>query len=123
MEKIKLDFKVQQFTELTDAQWAILKINIDTGRKIKKDLRKVVNCILKTTRTGCQWRNIDEKYGPWQSIYYYYRKWVKNGIFDVILNELVQKERIRQGKDALASAAAIDSQIGPPKRRQKGCFY
>ncbi len=69
MEKIKLDFKVQQFTELTDAQWAILKINIDTGRKIKKDLRKVVNYILKTTRTGCQWRNIDEKYGPWCNFY------------------------------------------------------
>lgn len=25
MEKVKLEFKVQQFTELTEAQWAILK--------------------------------------------------------------------------------------------------
>lgn len=61
MEKVKLEFKVQQFTELTDAQWAILKKNVDTGRKIRKDLRQILNCILKITRTGCQWRNIDEK--------------------------------------------------------------
>ena len=110
MEKVKLEFKVQQFTELTDAQWAIIEKNIDTGRKIKKDLRNVVNCILKITRTGCQWRNIDDKYGPWQSIYYYFRKWQKSGVFDTILVQLVEKERIRQGKNAQATASAIDSQ-------------
>jgi putative transposase len=110
MVKVKLNFKVTQFTELTDAQWAIIEKIVDTGRKIKKDLRMIVNCILKVTRTGCQWRNIDEKYGPWQSIYYYFRKWVKNGILGDIMSHIVQKERVRQGRDAEASASAIDSQ-------------
>lgn len=110
MAKVKLKFKVTQFTELTDAQWAIVKKIVDTGRKIHKDLRTIVNCIFKVTRTGCQWRNIDEKYGPWQSIYYYFRKWTKNGILGDILSQLVQKERIRQGREAQATAGAIDSQ-------------
>ena len=70
MEKSKLKFKVEKFTDLTDAQWAILQKFVDTGRKIKKDLRTVLNCILKVTRTGAQWRNIDEKYGLWESIYW-----------------------------------------------------
>jgi len=61
---------VASFTELTDAQWAMIRKIIETGRKIRKDLRMVVNCILKVARTGCQWRNIDEKYGPWQSVHY-----------------------------------------------------
>lgn len=110
MSKPKLSIKTVQFTSLTDAQWTIIEKKIDTGRKISKNLRAVVNCILKVTRTGCQWRNIDECYGPWQSIYYYFRKWVKNGTFDTLLSELVVKERVRQGKNAQATAGAIDSQ-------------
>lgn len=63
MEKVKLNFKVKKFTTLSDAQWAIIQKFVDTWRKIKKDLREVVNCILKMTRTGTQWRNIEEQYG------------------------------------------------------------
>lgn len=110
MVKKGLNFNCTQFTELTDAHWAILRQKIETGRKIHKDLRMVVNCILKITRTGCQWRNIDEKYGPWQSVYYYFRKWTKNGTFDAIIQELVCQERVRQGREAEAWVAAIDSQ-------------
>lgn len=70
MSKTKLPIKTVQFTSLTNAQWTIIEKKNDTGRKISKNLRTVVNCILKVTRTGCQWRNIDECYGPWQSVYW-----------------------------------------------------
>jgi transposase len=105
-----LKFKVQEFIELTDNQWNIVKNHIVTGRKIQKDLRMVLNCILKVTRTGCQWRNIDKAYGAWQSIYYYFNKWTKNGAFTAILNDLVKRERTRVGKEEAATAGAIDSQ-------------
>lgn len=41
---------------------------------------------------------------------YYFRKWIKSGVFDDILKDLVAKERVRQGKEAEATAGAIDSQ-------------
>jgi putative transposase len=110
MGKLKLNFKVKKFTELTDAQWAKIQIFVVTERKIKKDLRSVVNGILKITRTGTQWRNIDAVYGPWESLYYYFRKWSKNGTFDAILSYFVEQERLRQGRNAHATAGAIDSQ-------------
>lgn len=110
MSKTKLNIKVQQFTELTDAQWAIIQKIVETGRKLRKDLRVIVNGILKISRTGSQWRNIDDKYGPWQTLYYYFRKWTKSGVFDELLTLLVHKERIRQGKEAQATAGATDSQ-------------
>jgi putative transposase len=110
MGKVSFNFKVKQFTELSDAQWAILQKFVNTGRKIKKDLRMIVNCILKITRTGTQWRNIDRCYGAWESIYYYFRKWTKNGVFDSIIACLVEQERVRQGKKPYATAGAIDSQ-------------
>lgn len=106
----KLGFRRSRFTELTNSQWEDIKDFFDTGRKRKNDLRSVVNAILKITRTSTQWRNLDEKYPPWQSVYYYFRKWQKDGTWAGLLSYLVEKERIRQGRNAKASVAAVDSQ-------------
>lgn len=110
MAKKKLKFKREQFTELTNSQWEYIKEFVDNSRKRKHCLQTIVNAILKVTRTGCQWRNLDEKYPPWQSVYYYFRKWQKDGTLTKILVLLVEKERVRQGREAQASMVALDSQ-------------
>ncbi len=47
-------------TDLTDAQWAMLEPLLQRtdgpGRPTELDLRTVVNALLYTNRTGCQWR-------------------------------------------------------------------
>jgi transposase len=83
---------------------------IDNGRKRKYKLRNVFDAILKITRTGIQWRNWECEHLPWEIVYYYFRKWQKNGVLANILAFLVEKERSRQGHEAMASAAAVDSQ-------------
>lgn len=103
-------FRRQQFTELTNSQWEFIKQLLDNNRKRKYCLRNIINAILKITRTGSQWRNMDEKYPPWQSVYYYFRKWQKDGTWSILLAYLVQKERLRQGRQATASLVAVDSQ-------------
>jgi len=110
--KLKLKFRRQRFAELTDSQWQYIKDLVDSGRKRKYCLRTILNAIFKITRTGCQWRNLDEKYPPWESVYYYFRKWHKDGTWSMVLIYLVQKERVRQGRDPEASMAAVDSQSG-----------
>lgn len=110
MAKVTLKFRRQQFTELTDSSWQIIKEFVDNGRKRKYCLRSIINGILKITRTGMQWRNLDEKYPPWQSVYYYFRKWQKDETWSLILAHLVEKQRIKQGRNPTASIAAVDSQ-------------
>lgn len=114
MSAKKIPISVLCFTKLTNFQWQLIENFFENqekrGRKRKKNIRHVVNGILKMVRTGAQWRNIDEVYGPWQSIYYYFRKWKKDGTWGRILKKLVENERIRQGKNAEPSAGAIDSQ-------------
>jgi transposase len=86
---------------------------VDTARKRTNKLCRVVNAILKINRLGMQWRNLEEKpyfYPPWQSVYYYFRKWQKEGVWGSILAFLVGRERIRQGRNRQPSAVAIDSQ-------------
>jgi transposase len=98
------------FTELTDSQWEIIKSFLEDGRKRKYSLRTIFEAILKITRTGIQWRELEEKYPPWESVYYYFRKWQKAGSFGLALSHLVELERVRQGKEAKATRAAVDSQ-------------
>lgn len=100
----------QQFTELTDSQWEIIKQFLDNGRKRKHCLRNIVNAIFKITRTGCQWRNLDAIYPPWPIVYYYFRKWQKDGAWGLALAYVVQKERVRQKRNVQAARAAVDSQ-------------
>jgi hypothetical protein len=49
------------------------------------------------------------QYPAWDSLYYY-RKWQQTGVWSSVLALLVEKERVRQGKQAKASAVAVDSQ-------------
>lgn len=110
MVKVKLPFRSQRFTELTASQWQSMKELVDDGRKRKTCLRRIFNAILKITRTGCQWRNLDEKYPPWQTVYYYFHKWKRNGTWTAVLTKLVRKERQNQGRKPTPSVVAVDSQ-------------
>jgi transposase len=113
MSGVKYLFRRDRFTPLSNSQWKSIEKFVDTGRKRENKLRRVVNAILKINRLGMQWRNLEEKphfYPPWQSVYYYFRKWQKAGIWGKILAVLVEKERLRQGRQRQPSAIAVDSQ-------------
>ncbi len=56
----------QQYARLTDSQWDQVKSFLPIRRKRKHDLHDVFNAILWITRTGCQWRNLDRQFPPWQ---------------------------------------------------------
>jgi transposase len=103
-------FMQSKFHELTDSQWEIIEKLLEDNRPLKHELRVIVNSILWITRTGAQWRNLESKYPPWQSVYYYFRKWSKNGLWKDLLQSLVKAERIRQQRSESPSLVAVDSQ-------------
>lgn len=111
MAKKSLAFRRKKFSELTDSQWqSISELVEGVKRKRKNSLRLVLNAIIKVTCTGMQWRCLDEHYPPWQTVFYYFRKWQKDGTFKLILRALRQNMRLRLGRDAEPSMAAVDSQ-------------
>lgn len=56
MQKKKIPIKVLCFTKLPNFQWQLIGKFLENqekrGKKRKKDIRKVVNAILKMVRTG-----------------------------------------------------------------------
>jgi putative transposase len=97
-------------TNLTDSQWQIIEKFFDNGRKRKHSLREIWNGILYVVKTGCQWRMLPNDFASWQTVYYYYRKWKYAGVYEIILDELNQLIRQREGKSMQPTACIIDSQ-------------
>ncbi len=71
---------------LTDAQWEQVRPLLPpqkpaTGRPAK-DHRTVVEGILWQLATGTPWRDLPERFGPWQTLYSRYRRWRQSGVWD-----------------------------------------
>lgn len=103
-------FMKTSFEALTDSQWEIIKEYLPVQRNRKYDLREIVNAILSILRIGGQWRNLEEKYPPWRSVYYYFRKWKMDGTLIRLNAALNRRERVRQKKQPTPSMVCIDSQ-------------
>lgn len=100
-------------SDLTDGQWAILEPLIPTtheGRPRTVDMRKILNGIFYRCRSGCQWRMLPKEYGPYQTVYNYYRGWCLSGAWERINGALRELVRAAAGRDPTPSAGGIDSQ-------------
>ncbi len=53
-----------------------------------RDHRQVVNGLMWKLCTGAQWRDLPERYGPWQTVYERLTRWRREGLFDTILDRL-----------------------------------
>ena len=78
--------------DLTDAQWAALEPALPAssgkGRPPKWTKRQIIDGIRWRTRTGSPWRDVPERYGPWQSVYGLFRRWQRDGTWREIVTAL-----------------------------------
>ena len=79
--------------ELTKEQWERVKAVLPperTGKRgrPRKDDRKMLNGMLWIARSGAQWRELPEAYGPWQSVYARFAKWRDDGTLEAIFHAL-----------------------------------
>lgn len=87
-------------TNLTDKQWQVIENLLDDkDRKRKHSLRSIFNGIFYLVKTGCQWRMLPCDFAPWNTVYYYYRKWRNNGFIEEVHETLRDMVRQQSGKD------------------------
>lgn len=81
--------------ELTDAEWdAIADLfpsNEGNPGRPWNDHRTMMNAMVWILRTGAPWRDLPEKYGPWQSVYDRFSRYESDGTWDMILRRLQRR--------------------------------
>ncbi|MFJ4013424.1 IS5 family transposase [Streptomyces sp. NPDC090026] len=91
--------------DLSDAEWERLRpflpvSNRRCGRW--RDHRQVIDGILHRVRTGVQWRDLPERFGPWKTVYERHRLWSADGTWERLLQQV---------QDAADAAGEIDWDI------------
>ncbi len=69
-----------------------------------------MEAILYLNRTGCAWRMLPHDFPPWDTVYWYFKRWNREGITDRIHDALRDAARNDAGKDPMASAGIVDAQ-------------
>ena len=74
---------------LTERQWERLRPLLPPppkGRgRPRHDDRTIIEGILWRLATGVPWRDLPERYGPWQTVYSRFRRWQQAGVWDRLL--------------------------------------
>jgi transposase len=101
-------------SDLTDAEWQriepLLPQDKAVGRLREVDLREVVNAIFYRSDNGVKWRNLPADFPAWQTVYGYFRLWVRLGVWERLNVALVGEVRRAAGRMEQPSLGIIDSQ-------------
>lgn len=111
-------------SDLTDSQWQKVEAVLNTSRHRHHDLRRdILDGLFYLVKTGCQWRMLPGEFAPWQTVYYYFRKWRKRGLIERLLSVARREAREEAGRKAQPSAVIIDCQSVPITRSGGLCGF
>jgi putative transposase len=106
--------KTEYPSNLSDQQWEIIAPLIPPpktgGRPRTTDMREICNAIYYHLKTGCQWEYLPKDFPPHSTVYNYYRKWQKKGVWEEINQKLRELVREKEGKEKQSTIAIADSQ-------------
>ncbi|WP_373292673.1 IS5 family transposase [Streptomyces camponoticapitis] len=81
--------------DLTNAEWDRLESFLPPGGARGgrwSDHRRVINGVLYRVRTGVQWRDLPERFGPWETVYKRHRRWSADGTWAMLLSRIQAAE-------------------------------
>lgn len=112
-------------SDLTDTEWLaiepVLPRAAKTGRKRLVDLREVLNAIRYLVRGGVGWRMLPKDFPPWQTVYWWFRRFVRRLMFQTIHDVALMFDREQAGREASPSGGVVDSQsVKAPAATKRG---
>ena len=77
--------------ELTDEQWNVDRTAVAAGRENRWPVlspHTMLNAMFWVLRSGAPWRDLPERFGTWETVYYHFNSWRRRGTFARILEAL-----------------------------------
>jgi AcrR family transcriptional regulator len=79
---------------ISDELWELIEpaLPSSAGRRGRpsRDHRQTLEAIFWRYRTGCPWRDLPVEFGPWQTLWKRHRRWSAEGVYQRIVERLVQ---------------------------------
>lgn len=101
-------------TDLNDTEWMLITPYLPEPQKMGRPRevlwRAILNAIFYIVKNGCVWRALPHDFPAWQTVYYYFRLFQKDLVWEQINTTLREQVRAQEGREAQASAMVIDSQ-------------
>lgn len=80
---------------LRDDQWERLKDFVPGGRKGKRGPRSnnrlFLDALLWMARSGGRWRDLPDRFGPYQTVKRRYYRWIEMGVLDDMMTALARE--------------------------------
>lgn len=107
--------------ELTDDEWNRIVDLLppeNTGKqgRPRKNNRTILNGIMWIARSGAPWRDLPERYGPWETVYSRFRKWIDDGILDNLFRLLSMEAELEELSLDASIVQAHQHSAGAKKR-------
>jgi transposase len=122
----KIEKKTKRYpSDLTDEEWTRIEPFLPraskAGRPIEVDLREVMNAIRYMARSGGGWRMLPNDFPPWQTVYWWFRRFVRRFMFQTIHDVAMMLDRERVGREASPTGGVVDSQsVKAPEAKTRG---
>ena len=110
-------------SDLKDEEWALIEPLLP-GRRDKRGAKslhtrqELFNAIFYVIRQGITWEALPHDFPPYKTVYDYFYKLNRQGVWPRILDQLRQQARVKVGREAEPSIVVLDSQSA--KTTEKG---
>ena len=96
--------------DVTDTEWELIEPHLPLGASGPiPDLRNQFNAVMWRFRTGSPWRDIPPSYGNWSTIYDRFRAWACQGVFENLMNAVIEVAAARGEVDL--DLVSVDSSV------------
>ena len=108
-------------SSMSDGEWAVLEPyfpppeataahGLWRGKAMVHPMRRVLDGIFYVLRNGVTWRALPMDFPPWKTVYGWFRRFSREGLFEHLNAALVARDRTESGRGAQPTAAVMDSQ-------------
>ena len=81
----------------------------------------MLNAIRYMARSGGGWRMLPNDFPPWQTVYWWFRRFVRRFLFQTIHDVALMLDRERVGREASPTGGVVDSQsVKAPEAKTRG---